>query len=70
MEDTQSAATESETTCDEHQSRFRMSSFIDTFKGGREVLSHWLEMIVRWCKGETTTTHQSEATEQGYVRAH
>lgn len=65
MEDTQSAATESETTCDEHQSRLRMSSFIDTLKAGREVLSHLLEMIERWYKEETTTTDQSETTEQG-----
>lgn len=70
MEDTQSAAAESETTCDEDQTRLRMSSFIDTLKANRKVFSHLPEIIEQWYKEETKTTDQSETNEQGYVRAH
>lgn len=65
MEDTQSAAAESETTCDEDQTRLRMSSFIDTLKANRKVFSHLPEIIEQWYKEETKTTDQSETTEQG-----
>lgn len=69
---TQSATTESETTCDETSS---MMSFIAMLKANRDVLSHLPEIIEQWHKKETTTTDQSETTDQpettkqGYVRA-
>lgn len=69
---TQSATTESETTCDETSS---MMSFIAMLKANRDVLSHLPEIIEQWHKKETTTTDQSgttdqpETTKQGYVRA-
>lgn len=66
MADTQSATTESKTTCAETQTCSKMS-LIASLKANREVLWNLPEIIERWHKKETTATDQPKTNEQGYV---